>query len=409
MWRLWLPGTEFPRIPWCECLSHVPGVADYGGLGLVLIGSGGLILGSRSERATSCWSLVTLAGLLPLIALDQHRLQPWVHEFVLLLAILSLVPRGAVIGLCRVLVMSIYLWSGISKLDPAFPAAHGEWILNGLVRGLGLTTAFWPEAVKQSVPWGFPVGELLVGLLLLMARTRRWGLFLSFVLHGLLLIALGPLGLDHEAGVLLWNLFFILQNLTLFSGRVDGLAEENSPDKGKGRHLDQGNAGRDAEVPTARGFSLRLLCARSITAAAVLFPATESIGLADHWPSWSVYSSRPAIVTVYVEEQALGRLPASLQELAAPAEPFERKRRVNLDAWSYAVLNCPPYPQVRWRLAVALAVAENGTLGPSIEVHVSRRAGWISTERKEELIVGQQALEQACANFWLNTKQRRTD
>ena len=40
------------------------------------------------------------------------------------------------------------------------------------------------------------------------------------MLHGLLLVILGPWGLDHKPGVLLWNAYFIVQDVLLLAGPV---------------------------------------------------------------------------------------------------------------------------------------------------------------------------------------------
>ena len=62
----------------------------------------------------------------------------------------------------------------------------------------------------------FPVGELVIGLGLLVPPTRRVAGCLAIAFHLTLLLVLGPWGLDHSHGVLVWNVVLIVQAYLLF-------------------------------------------------------------------------------------------------------------------------------------------------------------------------------------------------
>ena len=92
---------------------------------------------------------LAMAGL---VALDQHRLQPWMYEFLLLLGI-GIAARGTTAVRCsRAVVISIYFWSGVSKIDPGFLESHGRLLLEGLLQSVGLSDRLWTERSGTSPP-----------------------------------------------------------------------------------------------------------------------------------------------------------------------------------------------------------------------------------------------------------------
>src|SRR5690606_29386070 len=94
-------------------------------------------------------------------------------------------------------------------LGQQFAATVAAW--------LGASIEDWPAAVRLAAAGLFPVGELLTAAGLVFRRTRVAAIILAFVMHGGLLALLGPWGLDHRPGVLLWNVYFLLQAVILFA------------------------------------------------------------------------------------------------------------------------------------------------------------------------------------------------
>ncbi len=386
-WRLWLPPGEFPQIPWWSPLCEVPGGVDSG---LLLLLAGGVVaasIGPASVRITR-WSLgLTAAASAGLMLLDQHRLQPWAYHLGLCAVILSAAPNATGLRCCRVLVISLYLWSGWSKVDPEFLDRHGQMLLEGVLRSLGQSAAVWSDFQRRWAAALMPVGELLIGAALAWPRTRRWGLGGSIAMHLWLLAALGPWGLGHEPAVLLWNTAFLVQNWLLFARRWEDAASASLP-------------------PAARPGGDRL--AIGVTAAAAVLPIFNLAGWFDHWPSWSVYSSRPESVQVFVRAEAVARLPESLQRRVAPPWPLTEWRRVGLDQWSFEVLGVPPYPQGRWRLAIAAAMAEQaGLREDQLQVELQRRTRWWGREWETIRLDGRDAVARELESYRVNTRPRR--
>ncbi len=384
-WPLWTAATELPQIPWSGLLVSAPRWIDSALLLLLLVASVAAVLGpSRPEwtRTIGFRLWLVLSGL---ILLDQHRLQPWAYEFWLLLGVFSLADAPTALRCSRAVVVSVYVWSGVSKIDPGFVAGHGQMLLDGLLQSVGLADAAWNNAQRSLAVSLMPAAELLIALLLVLPRWRRFGLGLSIGLHLVLLLAVGPWGLDHKVGVLLWNVYFIGQNLLLF-GASSRTAVDAVP----------------SPIPDRKGDRLAV----GFTVAAVLAPLLNPIGYWDHWPSWSVYSAHPAIVRMYVAEADVSRLPESLQPLVLPPEPLQSWRQVPLEQWSFAEREVPPYPQSRWKLALAAAIAEQAGLEEGVRLEVQRRASWWKTDRTIESWTGREAIEQARSGHWINTLPR---
>jgi hypothetical protein len=205
-------------------------------------------------------------------------------------------------------------------------------------------------------------------------------------MHVLLLLALGPLGLGHKPAVLIWNVYFILQNFVLFRG---GRAPRAVP-----------TPAPDLRLPVFNGL------ATAIVLLVIAAPLLEPFGWFDHWPAWAVYSSRPAIVTVSINNARVAELPASARAHVGPPGPLSDWRLLNIDAWSYSALHCPVYPQERFRLSVARAVAEEAHLGDDIRVVVHSPADRRGGGRTASPIAGAEALLRMCRQFLVNTRRR---
>ena len=226
-WRLWTPQTVFPQIPYFEVLRSVPGWVDWIALTGVVIALVGLLC-APGERGASAlrvppvraFALLFIASLLVLVLLDQHRLQVWAYQFAIVAIVLGAFADAACSKTAcmhlRLLVIGIYFWSAISKLDHAFLHSLGPELLRGTLAAFGIEPGWMRSDVAATLSLTFPLVELAVAGLLAFRPTRRFGLTASIVMHVLLLATLGPWGLDHSWGVLLWNVYFIGQNMLLF-------------------------------------------------------------------------------------------------------------------------------------------------------------------------------------------------
>lgn len=389
-WRLWLPRTDFPQVPFAGWFVGAPPWLDWTGLAALLAGYAGLLIAAQSPRLLRIACLVLTAAIALMALLNQHRFQPWAYQFGLTTVVLALAPARQALGLLRVLTISLYFHSALSKLDHSFLTTHGQQFFLALLQSVGLSGERFPEGVRQFGAATFPAGELAVAIALLVPRTRRIGVVGAVLMHSLLLLALGPWGLGHRPGVLIWNAYFIAQAVLLFgnSRRAPAIAAD--------------------AVRTCRSRGvLRRRTAEAIIVAAVLLPLLEPFGLFDHWPAWALYASRPERVHVYVTEDARDRLPEEIRKHVAEPRPFERWLRVGLERWSLEALSAPLYPQGRFQIGTALALAERHELGNEIRVVVLGPAHRLTGKRTTTEFIGLPALRRAAFGFTLNAKPRR--
>lgn len=382
-WPLWRGTSDFPQVPLLSGARAVPTVVDAILLAALLASWACTLIRPPPQRAGRVALGTASIALAALMLLNQHRIQPWAWEFLLVGLLLAV--GGARTGLLtwRWLVISIYVWSALSKLDATFFTSHGPFLLEGLLKALGQprALALWSEAARWRLAAAIPLGELLIAVALLVPRLRMLGLVGSIAMHSILLLALGPGGHGHQPGVLLWNLFFIGQNLLLFG--------QPAPNRTGWQDLRPGE-----------------WAAVVVGLAAVLFPALEPIGRCDHWPGWVVYASRPERVYVFVAEADADTLSAEAQHFLEPATPWEPWRQLRIDRWSLASTLAPIYPQDRFAVGIALAIAE-GRGTPHVRVLRESAADRWTGQRTTSEFVGTTAVAEYSQAFRLNAQPRQ--
>lgn len=381
-WPLWTGTSPFPQVPFLAGLRTVPLAADWFLLAVLLAAWIVTLLKPAPDRIGRGALLVASVALAALILLNQHRLQPWAWEFLLVGVLLATAAPPVALAGWRWLVVSIYAWSALSKLDITFFQSHGPFLLEGLFRALGRPDVLelWSAAARTRLAAAIPVSELLIALLLAVRSTRMLGLIGATSMHLVLLLALGPLGHGHQPGVLLWNVFFIGQNLLLFA-----------------RPAGPCPAWRDASAATR--------FAGSVAGLAMILPALEPFGLWDHWPGWAVYASRPERLFVSVAESDAPQLPAHVRQWLEPADPFDPWRQLRIDRWSLEAVRAPIYPQDRFAAGVALAVAA-GPGGPEVRIIRESPADRFTGQRTVDVAVGTQAVADFVRRYRLNALPR---
>ena len=351
-WKLWTPQDVFPQVPLIRAACDWPGWFDWGCLAVLVTSSLTLlVVGQRGwwGRCSCSAMALSLAGFL---ILDQHRLQPWAWQFFLLAVLLSLADDTTSRRGWRWLVIGIYFWSAVSKLDYTFCHEQGPALLGGLKQAMGLRGIpnRWTDALDVVGSLGIALGELSVAALLAWPRARWLGLWAAAIMHLSLLAALGPFGLNHSLGVLLWNVFFIVQNWLLFRE-----AAASHPPSGETVLTKVLAWLRDLVTwPTSRPNRLAL----GVTAAAMAWPVLEPFGYCDHWLAWAVYSARADTVELCFDGDR------SLVETSVPTKTHIYdcfngsswgRNEILISRWSIRTLDVPPFPQDRFLIGVAEA------------------------------------------------------
>lgn len=386
-WRLWFAASDFPAVPFFRLLTPVPRSVDSILSGVLVVAllvdafaaASRIVRGRvvvRSVRIEQCCDAIFVVMAVALVLLNQHCLQPWMYHFLILTPLLwfqsstsrltddeagnvesnrSGMDEAFLRNTVLCLTASIYAWSAWSKLDAGFLQTHGPKFVGTICDVVGISTRFWTDRTWQIASPILPIGELIVGVGLLFQRTRSAALWSSLLMHVVLILAVGPWGLNHRVGVLLWNGFFIVQNLVVLRAV---------------RHV-----GATAGLPVA------------LLTGVVLFPLLRSVGCCDTWPAWAVYASSPARVLVQVRDDSVEQLPESLM-------PYVETRQINdgwswlrIDLWSLESTGTPIYPEDRFQLGVARSVAREANLRDSIRIlHEEESDRWSGNRERSEKV-----------------------
>ena len=363
----------------------------------MLAGLAAALFGGPTARVWRCGLIVFAIAFGMMVLIDQHRLQPWAYQFALIALLLVLVPGDRAVALVRVLTVGIYLHSALSKLDYSFLATNGQYLLSGLTDVAGVKLSRAPETVRLWLAALLPVSELLVAIGLCFRRTLRWAVIASVLMHAALIVALGPWSLDHELPVLIWNGYFIVQNIVLF-----GFNREPA----SFRPLFQPADEIDREYAAT---SFRSWSARGIVGLAILLPFLQPFGFFDVWPSWAVYASQPARARIIVARDAIDKLPTRPSAIRdVRRSTVEGPRILRVDRWSLDATKAPVYPGQRFEIGVAIALADRFELGDGIQVQLDSAANRWTGQRSSRTISGIEAIRQEAERYRLNAFPSRT-
>jgi hypothetical protein len=413
-WPLWwgptLENRPFPQVPVWSALTTLPVWVDrlavVGLLGATVFQAiGWLFLANHARLApgSQCGlihrglvglTILSSLLLLGLVLANQHRLQPWVYlawwiNLVWLwgAARISHGGRGTegVFAAWRWLVISVYVFSAISKFDYTFLRTLGGLFLSTLWAMIPGVEPSDPAAWRLEWLLVFPSGELLLAAGLAWGRFPRIWVVLSVSMHGILWLVLGPWGLNHQPGVWIWNLFFIGQAWLLFwpwpeVQRADGLSWW--------RRL------RWREI--------------GVLMVPVGLPLLQPFGGCDHWLAWELYAPRGSRVQVFLAAPLWENSPGWAEFLAESSseEHGDLWRELRLDQWSLRQLHAPIYPEDRFQLGVALAVAKSIPEPGLIRVQWYAPADRWTGQRHSQLLRNQRELEVFARRFLVNVRPR---
>ena len=372
--RLWFVQNDVPPVAMFHWVDALPGIVGWVPLMLILLGS--LLVIRRQLAPQRAWWLVAI-GLAISFAFDQHRLQPWAYQSAIYATVFATMRPSRARRLLIPLAASIYVYSAAGKLDFQFVHSVGQDFLGVLLGPLGLAETFSP-ATRVKIAFCFPLVELTAGLLLLPALTRCYAAYVLIAMHVSLLLMLGPLGLNHSNGVLVWNIALLVQAYFLFVAptplATKGRSERNHP-----------------------GQWIAIL----VVFIAIVAPVTEWSGVWDHWTSWALYSPHNSRVTVQVHRSVLDDLPNAVREHVAADDDGDGWQSLALDQWSLKSLSVPVYPQGRYQLALIERLwTQNDLDDQSIRCRLRGISSRADGKRNETPLLGIAEVRETLKEFW---------
>jgi hypothetical protein len=331
--KLWLVSRSYPHAPVADWLPAVRPPVDYILFGLLIALLLAIVVLPRPR-----WFIVAFVGLAAAWTLwDQSRWQPWVYQYLFMLAALAVYPwkrprdvpaEEQALNACRVIVAFTYLYSGLQKLNANFFADTSIWLLEPVVKAV-------PESVGDvlmSARVVIPFVETTIGASLLINPVRTVGVVLAIATHLFILVSIGPFGHNWNATVWPWNLAMIALVVILFG-----------------------------DVPRLEPARMLWGLPRAVFPKAVLllFGVMPLLSFLDRWDlylSSALYSGNTPRATLEFGGEFYRSLPEPVRDKCYPWEPPDR-HGVGLSEWSMAELNVPAYPAERVFRAVGREVA----------------------------------------------------
>ena len=376
---LWGSPSEFPQVPlWIPAAG--PGVTMVG-LCLLLVSLGLCWQPLRNKRqfaycrAGLGWGLWIGWGLLFLGS--AQRLQPWAWQSWLLGGLIAVASVSQLRRGWRWLVVTMYVYSAIWKLDPGFLHEIAPRLLEPLWNVFpdraGLAGSDW---IARLV-WVLPMGELFVAVALAVPRWRWWGLWSSLAMHSLLLGLLGPWGAQHSPGVLIWNLTLMCQNWWLFREPAPLPFEPLAAARSAPR-LNQ-------TLSLMFGNRLQDWVATFWMLAWSVWPATYAVGVADAWPAWAVYTPPLQKVLLWIPRDEVAQLPASARRALVEPELSDIQavggwgwdyQLLDPNRWSLQIQQVPSYPAPWLRQELARKLASQHDIRRGLVSITPRRFFW---------------------------------
>lgn len=398
-WRLWIPQNAFPRVPLLsvalEWSSGTDEIITWICTSLWVLVTALLILPTLPQSYARIAAILYAHLLGVLVVLDQHRLQPWGVHIAVCLLIATTFEGRQLLSWILAFSGSLYIYSALSKFDAQFLHTVGQDFLAGALSILPGSYSGLPEKMRPLLAALFPIGELVCGAGLLWNRTRKAALAMAIGMHATLIAILGPWGLAHSWGVLLWNVVFIGLNLIVWQ-QLNYTIADGKPFKF--RWLVEKTA-------AVRSRSWQV-CVAALVIALMIVPLGERLGFVDHWLGWALYAPHSSRASIELLSGSAQHQPAVVQKFArTDSSGISAWDRVAVERWSLEELGVPIVPQQRFYVGVARALARS-TEEFGIKVTLLDTASRWSGARKQQVVTGRSALEQVSQKYWFNTKPR---
>lgn len=341
--NLWMSGRAYPLVPVADWLPVIAPPADRICYFAMLVLLAAIVVAPRAR--TLMWVLVGLLG--GVCMLDQSRWQPWVFQYLAMLAALAAAawPRRSdppeerraaidrLLNPCRVILAFTYLYSGLHKLNEQFHTSTGPWLLAPALRvappWLGERMMEW----RGAIPWI----EAGIGAALLLRWTRPLAALAAVVMHAGILWTLlpqcrfTPHSHDWNSIVWPWNAAMILLVPLLFM-----------------------DVRRRPLVPLLIG-PWRSVYPKVVLLLFGVAPALSFIGKWDLYLSAALYSGETPQVRLEFDAAVHDALPPRVQKecyavdytWTDTGEMSPSRYEVNVMMWSIAEMNVPDYPADR--------------------------------------------------------------
>jgi hypothetical protein len=266
---------------------------------------------------------IALFVLIIILLQDQQRWQPWVYFYLLALlpfAIDYSLRQPVVVLIClQILIIGIYLWSGIHKFNSNFIDITFTNIF---------TNFFQIEnekliSVVRYIGYLAPLTEVLIAVCLTIPKLRRFGIVLVVLMHTFIMLYLSPLGVDDNYIVYPWNIAMTLLTVLVF-------------------YKSENRFG----LVTSGTTQMKLLTAALLIFVGVL-PLLNFSHKWDSYLSFSLYSDKVPLHYIAIENTQVDKIHNRLHKYFVKIKGLSGGEIIDINQWSTGELNVPFYPETR--------------------------------------------------------------
>lgn len=318
---LWAGERLFPHIPVFRDME-LPGAVHWALAGLLAIA-----LVMNMVLLKKLWAAALLILMALIILPDQMRLQPWVFVYFLIIFPLGLVALTAknaasLLNYVQILLIGVYVWSGLHKFTQSFIDIVYPLLLKGLFKISD------DSYLLEAREWGYFLAavELSIGIGLVFPKTRNVAVIGAVFTH-LLIIAWVLIG-NPNYTILPWNAAMIAVVI-----------------------LSSWNVKNRISLWPATSPGLRWATA-ALALLIWLMPVLNIKNKWDAYLSFNLYTERISHMYVGLRQQALEGIDPRLSDYYAEENLIEEGRVIDVEKWSFDELKVPVYPALRVHKAI---------------------------------------------------------
>ncbi len=313
--ELWLPiNRTFPRVPvfidvsmWFDRLLTI----------ILIISLVSIII--FPKRKICKFSAIT--SLLFLAIFDQMRLQPWVYQYFLIIVLFTFHDWKKKISsptllLIQLLIASLYIWSGLQKLNYNFVFETLPLFLSPLQTLVSINKL---PLIFLGLTWAMI--EIIIGCGLIFHKTRRFSIYSAIIMHTIILTLL--IAKNYNQIVWFWNATLILLVFCSFWKTDNSIFEITQ------------------NTISGREFLITI-----IVFASAILPFLSFFGLWDMNLSGALYSGRNEVGVIRVNENLFENLPPQIKKVIFETKN-DNQKILPLFEWSMNELNIPVNPEER--------------------------------------------------------------
>jgi len=351
--RLWMGPRSFPFAPPFASLPPLPRPIEIAAFVLLLGLLGAILFAPKPRRLI--FAALALAALLALF--DQTRWQPWFYQYGFMLATLASFSwraddadkSQAVFNTCRLIVASIYFYSGLQKLNPVFTAGAYPWMIEPIARHFPLPL----QHVVLPLGLAVPFLEMGIGFGLLTSSLRKAAIVLAVLMLAFVALTLGPFGHNENSVVWPWNVSMVAFVFILF-WRTEPFSVFDV-----------------LRVPKHPFHKVVFLLF-------AVMPAFSFFNLWDSYLSSSLYSGNTNFAMIDISDAVKHKLPADVQGFAVASGA--NRNDLKFFPWSFGELNVPPYPETRVFKAIARELCKYAEKDTDVILTVQGKRTWFNAD-----------------------------